>query len=39
MAVEYLIRSLSKQGERYLSLRYFNPVGATKDGKLGEMPV
>ncbi|CAD8046424.1 unnamed protein product [Paramecium primaurelia] len=38
VTIEYLIKSLSKKGGRYLCLRYFNPVGATKDGKLGEMP-
>lgn len=33
-----MIRSLSKKGGRFICLRYFNPVGATKDGLLGEIP-
>ena len=33
------MRSYAKRGGRFLSLRYFNPVGASKNGLLGELPL
>lgn len=39
IAVEYMIRSFQRaHGGRVISLRYFNPVGGTKNGKLGDSP-
>lgn len=39
VTVEYMLRSLAKTGNyRIISLRYFNPVGGTSDGQLGECP-
>ena len=39
ITIEYLIRSVQKANKtRTISLRYFNPVGASKDGLLGDSP-
>jgi UDP-glucose 4-epimerase len=39
IAIEYLIKSVNRaNGGRTISLRYFNPVGSSKDGLLGDSP-
>lgn len=39
IAIEYLMRSVQRaNGGRSISLRYFNPVGSSKDGLLGDSP-
>jgi UDP-glucose 4-epimerase len=37
---EQILRDISAQGEiKVLALRYFNPVGAHKSGRIGELPL
>lgn len=39
ITIEYLIRSVQKANQgRTISLRYFNPVGSSRDGLLGDSP-